>query len=96
MLKRLAIQSTFIDGLRVTDAAMVAKSSGLIVRNPCASRMVPSGTNHIAMANDWMKNKIISSAYSAWRSVLNTGGKHTCKPEKSKQTGIAAEQRAGN
>src|SRR5271168_2422181 len=40
--------------------------------SPFASRMVPSGTNQMAMAAAWMKNKIINSAYSALRSVVST------------------------
>jgi hypothetical protein len=46
--------------------------------------MAPSGTNQMAIAAAWMKNKIISSAYSAWRSVFNTGWKNTCKRGKLK------------
>jgi hypothetical protein len=38
----------------------------------------------MAIAAAWMKNKIISSAYSAWRSVFNTGWKNTCKRGKLK------------
>jgi predicted nucleic acid-binding Zn ribbon protein len=38
----------------------------------------------MAMAADWMKNKIISSAYSALRSVLSTAAKDTRMRRKSK------------
>src|SRR5579859_3855467 len=51
--------------------AVAANANGLMTCRLLASRMVPSGTNQMPMAAAWMKNRIISSAYSALRSVLN-------------------------
>ena len=49
--------------------------------------MEPSGTNQMAMPEAWMKNKIISSAYSALRNVLNTGTENSNPAEKQKPGG---------
>jgi len=56
--------------------ADAAKAKGLMPCKPCASRMGPSGTNQMAIAAAWMKNRIISSAYSALRSVVNIGAEN--------------------
>src|ERR1035438_3528825 len=63
---------------------MAANANGLMLCSPFASRMVPSGTNQMAIATAWMKNKIISSAYSALRSVRNIGAEHNNLREKLK------------
>src|SRR5439155_7672286 len=58
-------------------SAAVAKAYGLIAFNPWASRTVLNGTSQIPRAAPWMKNRAISSAYSARRIVLSTRTGHT-------------------
>lgn len=67
--------------------AVAAKAYGLMLCRPLASRIVPNGTNQMPMPTAWMKNKIISSAYSALRKVLNIGAKHSDLARKSKPAG---------
>src|ERR1035437_2635197 len=74
-----------IKGEMKAATAVAAKANGLMVCSPCASRIVPSGTNQMAIAAAWMKNKIINSAYSALRNVLNIGAKNNNSREKLKQ-----------
>ncbi len=64
--------------------AVAAKAYDLMRCRPWASRIVPSGTNQMPIAAAWMKNKIISSAYSALRKVLNIGVQHSHSGRKSK------------
>ena len=67
-----------------------ANAYGLIAFIPCASRIVPSGTNQMAIAAAWMKNKIISSAYSALRNVLNIGAENSQSASKIKARNLSA------
>ena len=60
-----------ISGEMNAAVAVVANANGLMMCNPFASRIEPSGTNHMPIAAAWMKNKIINSAYSALRNVPN-------------------------
>ena len=61
-----------INGEMNAAMAEAAKANGLMSCIPCASRIGPSGTNQMAMAAPWMKNRMTSSAYSALRSVFST------------------------
>ena len=54
--------------------AEAAKAKGLMPCNPCVSRIGPSGTNQMAIAAPWTKNRTSNSKYSALRNVVSTGG----------------------
>ena len=66
-----------ISGETNAATAEAANANGLMACSPCASSTVPSGTNQMPIAAAWMKNKTFNSAYSALRSVVNTGAKNS-------------------